>query len=108
VYIHLAGNAPFAIAAIWETWMAPDGGELQTCALLTTDANEKLRAVHDRMPLILPGELYTAWLDVQLQDPAQVNALLRPLPPDAFEYYAVSTTVNNPRNETPTCIDPLA
>ena len=107
MYIHLAGGAPFAIAAIWELWMAPDGGEVQSCALLTTDANEKLHAVHDRMPLILPQDTYAAWLDVTLQDPAQISALLRAVPATAFEYYPVSTTVNNPRNETAACIQPL-
>ncbi|MBI3994036.1 MAG: SOS response-associated peptidase [Candidatus Lambdaproteobacteria bacterium] len=104
MYIHLAGGGPFAIAALWETWMAPDGGEVQTCALLTRDANATLRDVHDRMPVILPVETYTAWLDLRLQDPAQVSTLLRTVPPEAFEYYPVSMTVNNPRNESPVCI----
>ena len=73
----LDGGRPFAFAGLWETWRRPDNSPLETCTLLTTDANELVRPIHDRMPAILPPAAYQAWLDAAVENPSNV-ALLRP------------------------------
>ncbi|MGW8317986.1 MAG: SOS response-associated peptidase [Candidatus Promineifilaceae bacterium] len=97
----------FAIAGLWEHWQSPDGSEIESCTLLTTDANELLRPVHNRMPVILAPEDFALWLDPGAQHPGEVQPLLRPYPSEAMRYYPVSTHVNSPYNEDPRCIEPL-
>ena len=94
---------PFAFAGLWERWEGPDG-PVESCAILTTGANELVRPVHDRMPVILPRLHWQAWLDRDLQDAAAVVPLLRPYPSDAMRAYPVSLLVNNPRNDRPECL----
>lgn len=93
----------FAIAGLWETWNSPDGGELSTCTLLTTDANEAVSVLHDRMPVIIAPEEYSFWLGSGKDDPpdylANLQHLLRPFDDDAMEMWPVSKNVNNVRNE---------
>jgi putative SOS response-associated peptidase YedK len=74
---------------------------LLTCALLTAAANDVVKPVHGRMPLILPPENYAAWID---RGREEVAALLRPLPADRMEAYPVGTAVNDPRHEGPECL----
>ena len=78
-----------------------------TCTIVTTDANETLRPIHHRMPVVIPPEAYDLWLDRDIDDPEALLPLLRPSPEDAFRAYPVSTFVNNARNEGPDCIKPL-
>jgi putative SOS response-associated peptidase YedK len=94
---------PFAFAGLWERWEGPDG-PVESCAILTTGANELVRPVHDRMPVILPRLHWQAWLDRDLQEAAAVVPLLRPYPSDAMRAYPVSLLVNNPRNDRPECL----
>jgi putative SOS response-associated peptidase YedK len=96
----------FAFAGLWVEWAGPDGEPLQTCALLTTDANETVRPVHERMPVILPPADFEAWLDPKAT-PAAAKALLRPYP-GAMESYAVSRWVNDARHDNPRCLEPAA
>ncbi len=101
----------FAIAGLWETWHAPDGGELQTCTLITTEANELLRDLHDRMPVIIAPEEYDLWLGSGRDDsPAHLSEskhLLRPYPAERMTHWQVSQQVNNVRNEGEANIEPL-
>jgi putative SOS response-associated peptidase YedK len=109
-YIGLQGGGPFAFAGLWETWQGPDGGELQSCTLLTTEPNELLEPIHNRMPVILAPQDYDEWLDHASEDGrylASIRHLLRPFPADEMAAYPVSTYVNNARNEGPECIKPL-
>lgn len=95
---------PFAFAGLYEHWSAPDGAALDTCTIITTDANAPLSVLHDRMPVILDEAAYDVWLDPSRQDLAELEALLRPAPDDLLHFVPVSTLVNNPRNDTPECV----
>lgn len=96
---------PFGMAGLYERWLSPDGEVLDTCAILTTDANRHLRAVHDRMPVIIPPEDYERWLDPANPDAA---SLCRPLSEDALDARPVSTRVNAVRNDDPGLIEVVA
>jgi putative SOS response-associated peptidase YedK len=96
---------PWAFAGLWERWEGPEG-PVESCAILTTGANEPVRPVHDRMPVILPAQHWPTWLDTALQDAAAVAPLLRPYPADAMRAYPVGPLVSNPHNDSPECLTP--
>jgi putative SOS response-associated peptidase YedK len=101
-HIRMRDGNPFAFAGLWERWQR-DGEPVETCAILTTTANELVRPVHDRMPVILAPADFSAWLDPRT--PAdQLHALLRPYPTEAMEAVPVGRYVNSPRNEGPQCL----
>jgi putative SOS response-associated peptidase YedK len=81
-------------------------GPVESCAILTTEANELVRPVHDRVPVILPARHWQAWLDRDLQDAAELVPLLQPYPADAMRAYPVEQLVSNPRNDGPRCLTP--
>jgi putative SOS response-associated peptidase YedK len=89
---------PWAFAGLWERWRGPDG-PVESCCILTTGANELVRPVHDRMPVIMPRERWAEWLDPQAQDAGELVLLLRPYPADTMRAYPVGTRVNNPKND---------
>jgi putative SOS response-associated peptidase YedK len=80
---------------------------LESCTILTTDANEVMRPLHDRMPVILDAADFGRWLDPTLHNSDDVQPLLKPCPADWLQAIPVSTHVNNPRNEDAGCITPL-
>lgn len=97
------GGKPFAIAGLWESWWGtagPDTPAVESCTILTTEANELARKVHDRMPVILDEGDYDAWLEPASGDVAH---LLTPLSAERMAARPVSTYVNNARNEGPEC-----
>ena len=96
---------PWAFAGLWERWQGPDG-PVESCAILTTTANELVRPVHDRMPVILPRQHWAAWRGPALQEAGELVPLLRPYPADALRAYPVGTVVSNPRNDGPACLEP--
>jgi putative SOS response-associated peptidase YedK len=106
-YFRLREGSPFAFAGLWERW-GKGATTLETCTLLTTEANELLRPVHDRMPVILPRERFVRWLDPDFRAAAELESLLRPYPAEDMTGYPVSARVNNPRNEGPLCVEPQA
>ena len=109
--IGLRGGAPealplFAFAGLWEHWAkAPDGIAVESCTIVTTEANELLRPIHERMPVILAAEDYAAWLDPAAPAEAAL-ALLKPYPAAAMLAYRVSTRVNSVRFDDALCILP--
>jgi putative SOS response-associated peptidase YedK len=105
-YYRLANGAPFGFAGLWERWESADG-VLETCTILTTEANELVAETHDRMPVILHPETYDQWLDPTLQKTESLQSLLRPYEAGAMVAYAVNSGVNSPLNDTPDCITPL-
>ncbi len=107
VYIHMEDGSPFAVAGLWERWQGQDGSEVESCTLITTAANESLRSIHHRMPVILQPGAYSQWLDPALSDTRQLTPLFAPYPIESLVHRPVSTVVNNPRNNTPECIAPL-
>lgn len=104
-FIHLCDDRPFGFAGLWEEWEGPDHSLLETCTLLTTESNELIRPLHDRMPVILPPDAYPVWLDRTIEDPRQLASLLVPYPSQGMEAYPVGSFVNSPRHDSPQCID---
>lgn len=105
--IRLSGDRPFAFAGLWELWRGPDG-PVESCAILTTDANDLVRPVHNRMPVILPRDCFAQWLDPAASAPDALTPLLRPLPADQMHAYPVGPWVNNARNDDPRCVAAVA
>ena len=97
---------PFAFAGLWERWTkAPDGAPLESCTIVTTEANALLRPIHDRMPVILAPAAYASWLDPATPLPDAL-ALLKPYPAEAMTLHFVSTRVNSVRFDDALCIAP--
>jgi putative SOS response-associated peptidase YedK len=106
-YIHMKEERPFAFAGLWESWKEDGGPEIRSCAILTTEPNELLAGIHDRMPVILPGGSYDVWLDPEAERD-ELYGLLASYPEDEMEAYPVSRFVNSPQNNDPRCIEPAA
>ena len=104
-YIRLESGQPFGIAGLWDRW-EKQGEPLETCTILTCDANEPMQAIHDRMPVVIPPESFELWLDPSVRDPDRLSRLLRPFHPDEMTAYPVSTLVNNVWNDSPKCVEP--
>jgi len=102
----LKSREPFAFAGLWDVWQKPDGDKLLSFTIITTEANDLLRSVHDRMPVILHEKDEDKWLDTDLKDVNKLVPLLTPYPSNMVEGYEVSTLVNSPKNDTPECIKP--
>jgi putative SOS response-associated peptidase YedK len=100
-FVRARDRQPFAFAGLWETWADRDGGEIDTAAIVTCDANNMLTPIHDRMPVIVRPENYDAWLDGDAVDAKQAMALVGPAPEDYLEAYEVSTRVNSANNDGP-------
>jgi putative SOS response-associated peptidase YedK len=100
-FIRLKEGAPFAFAGLWETWSGPNGEEVDTAAIVTTDANEALHHIHHRMPVILPASAYDLWLDCRNVDALTASALLVPAQSDLFEAFEISPAVNRADNDGP-------
>jgi putative SOS response-associated peptidase YedK len=107
-YIRLSSEKPFAFAGLWEQWNSKDGSTILSCTIITTEPNEMMKSIHNRMPVILPEDAYQTWLDPTEKQPDQLSVLLRPYPAELMAAYPVSTLVNNPRNDLPQCVAPLA
>ena len=105
-FIHLKGSKPFCFAGLWERWSKGEK-PVETCTILTTDANKLMAPLHDRMPVIIAPEDYDLWLDVAVQEPERLQPLLRPYPEAEMEAYLVSTLVNSPKNNSPACVEPI-
>jgi putative SOS response-associated peptidase YedK len=106
--IRRTGRGPLHLAGLWETYSDPQGGEIDTAAIVTTDANGLMSAVHDRMPAILDEGGVAAWLDVNGVDDREAVRLARPCPEDWLDLTPVSPRVNTVRNDDPAVQEPLA
>jgi len=104
-HVGMADGSLFGIAGLYERWRSEDGDVLDTCTIVTTEANALLRPLHDRMPAIVAPEHYARWLDPASAD---VVDLLTPYPAAAMAYYPVSTRVNNVRHDDASLIEPVA
>jgi putative SOS response-associated peptidase YedK len=93
------GRATLAMAALWETWKAPDGETLESCCLLTTGANGLMAPIHDRMPVLLDEDGLRRWMDPAETDPRNLADLLHPAPEDTLVAYPVSSAVNAVRHD---------
>ena len=103
----LKSREPFAFAGLWESWRNPEGDVIRSCTVVTTEANDLLRPIHERMPVILPRELEGFWLDGDVTDSAVLTDALVPYPEDPMEVYEVSPLVNKATNNGPDLIAPV-
>ncbi|MGH3979069.1 MAG: SOS response-associated peptidase [Pseudonocardiaceae bacterium] len=107
-----ADGSGVALAALWETWRGPDAEPgappLVSCAVLTTQAVGPLTGIHDRMPLVLAGASWPAWLDPDSADPGSLLAPPSPELAASFELRPVSTVVNDVRHNGPELLAPVA
>lgn len=124
-FIFMEDRSPFAFAGLWERWKPGAGqldkitgpgrpevtmsadGRVESCSFLTTGPNELMETIHDRMPVIVPPEHWNTWLDPEIDDPEALEELLLPYPAEKMRAHPVSTHVNNPGNDDPTCVEPL-
>jgi putative SOS response-associated peptidase YedK len=106
-WIRRRDSKPLAFAGLWETWTGPNGEELETAAIVTTAANDTLRPLHDRMPVVVPQEAFDLWLDPNA-DPRSAAALMAPAPDDLLEAVEVSSAVNRVANDDPALLTPAS
>ena len=104
-YFYLTNKEVFGFAGLWEEWLDKKSGEsLETCTIITTEANDVLKPVHDRMPVILKAADYDEWLDTKEANTDKLQKLLAPYPPDEMSSHAVSRAVNSPTLDSPELI----
>ena len=101
-------RGPIAFAGLWECWMGPNGEEMETAAIITTEASPSLHRIHHRMPVIVPPEAFDFWLDCANVDALTAAAVLTPAPNALMEAYEISTAVNRVANDAPDLLDPLS
>lgn len=106
--IRMADDSVFAFAGLWERWKNPAGGVIVSCTILTTEANAKLKEIHDRMPVILKPEDYDLWLDPGVTNPERVAELLKPFDGREMKVYPVSSAVNRAENDGPECAEEVS
>ena len=98
------GGQPLAFAGLREGWKSPDGEILRTFTILTTEANAEMRAVHDRMPVVLERDAWPTWLG---EDERDLVALKAPAPDGTLRLWSVSRDVNSPRHNRPDLVEPV-
>lgn len=107
-FIAMNDRRPFGMAGLWERWHGGEGTELETCTILTTAANEIVKPLHDRMPVILAPEGVGRWCAAHDDELAGARATLADNANDGLVYWPVSTVVNNPRNDGPQLIERIS
>jgi len=107
IYIRLKEAHPFAFAGLWELWSAPDGSEVRTCTIITTQPNSLLEPIHNRMPVILSPKMYNKWLTPNDMLATQLDELLVSYPADEMIAYPISKLVNSPQYDSPELINPI-
>jgi len=106
--ITLKNQEVFAFAGLWDTWNKnPKGETVNSCTIITCEANSFMKSIHDRMPVILRKEAEDDWLDLNIIEPAKLLKLLSPYPAKELTAYVVSSMVNSPRYDGPECVKPL-
>jgi putative SOS response-associated peptidase YedK len=103
--IRLKGGELFAFAGLWESWTGPEG-ELRSFTIITTEPNELMARIHDRMPAIIPREHCARWLDAELQDPVELQAMIASYPAGGMQAVPVSARINSARNQGAELITP--
>lgn len=106
-YIARRDGQPMWFAGVADRWRGPDG-TLETCAIITTDANEAIRPLHNRMPVILPEAAWEPWLDAAAFDRDALEAMLRPCDPELLTLHPVTRAVNSPANDNAELLEPEA
>ncbi len=107
-FFRMKDERPFGFAGLWERWEGEDKRVINSCTILTTEANEVMRPVHDRMPVILHPDDYELWLGAEARELDYVKELLRPYPADEMSGHPVGVAINSPRNQGATLIERAA
>ena len=105
-FVRLKSGAPMVFAGLWESWLGPNGEEMETAAIVTTAASRSIAHIHDRMPVVVPPEAFDFWLDPGV-DAQSATAVIAPAPDAALECYEVSSAVNRTANDSPKLLEPL-
>ena len=105
-FIHLKDNIPFGFAGLYEHWEDTEGKVIDSCTIITTDANDLVKSIHNRMPVILDKEQANKWIDMKL-DSIEVLPYLTPYPPELMQMYEVSPLINSLKLNSPDCIKPV-
>jgi len=106
MWFHLKSKEPFTFAGLWDVWRKPNGNSLETFTIITTEPNDLMRPIHNRMPVILRREDEEQWLDVSGARFNKARSILKPYRADQMGAYDVSTFVNKPENDSADCIRP--
>lgn len=107
-FIYRQDDAPLALAGLWERWSDEKSGQnIESCTVITTEANALVGRLHNRMPVILEPEDFKLWLAPTETSQETLSSLLRPANEGVLEMYPVSTFVNKPQNEGEECIEPV-
>ena len=107
MFVRMKSGQPFAFAGLWEVWTPPDGSEVRSCTIITTQPNSLMAPIHNRMPVILPPAVYAQWLDPAEVQSDRLAPLLQPYEASEMEAFPVSRLVNSPDNDVPNCIRPV-
>ncbi|WP_309379869.1 SOS response-associated peptidase [Cerasicoccus frondis] len=105
-YIRRPNFEPFCFAGLFDHWGSPDGSEIESATILTTAANQFMKPIHARMPVIIAPQDYDRWLDPAIQRSGEVADLLRAPPEDFFVHEPVTPLVNRVQNDLPECVMP--
>ena len=105
-HISLQSGKPFAFAGLWEIWKVEGQPTIESCTIITTEPNDLMTNLHDRMPVILSPNDFGPWLDTECDDPKQLLPMLDSYPSNEMRYVAVDKHVNNPRHENQECLTP--
>lgn len=105
-FIHMKDRQPFAFAGLWDEWQSSEGSSVRTCTIITTEPNELMSSLHNRMPVILDPKDYDLWLDATPQTPDKLTHLIKSFPTEGMSAHPVSTLVNKPGNDRPECVVP--
>jgi putative SOS response-associated peptidase YedK len=110
-YFHLPSGEPFAFAGLYEIWedkeAPPEAGPYKSCTIITLEASESVRDIHNRMPLILKPEAFDEWLDPGNKESAKIEELLRTKFVRELKSYPVSKLINRVENNSKECMEPL-
>lgn len=104
-YFKLEDGQPFAFAGLWEFWKSPQGEAIRSCTIITCPANDIVRPVHERMPVMLTGDALWAWMEGT--SAADLQAMLKPYPPQKMHSYPVAPLVNRPELDSSELVQPV-
>ena len=108
MWVHLKNKEPFAFAGLWDVWRKPDGKRVESFTIVTTEPNELVRPIHNRMPVILRPDDEKQWLDVSRTSFAKAQSVLQPYPEELMDAHDVSPVVNSVKYDGPECIKPVS
>jgi len=105
--VALGNRGPMTFAGLWDLWHPPNGSDLKSFTIVTTQANERLTPLHNRMPVLLAPDCWAAWLGETAASAAELKAMLKPYPGESMTFWPVDRRVGNVRNDSPDLFAPL-